>query len=209
MTDTATKPDEATETPAAPEPQQPESDTAPDAVPGSGKSSRRRRAPKPKPSSSSSSKPSSSSASRSRGRRKPKTDIAAGMAGLYTSAGMAFSIVPGKPSPAFGGMPAPQAVGLNLASNAQACGEAWAKLADENDAVRDTLERILAVSAVGSLITAHLPIMAAAAIAYGVVPPELAAAFGGSGPKPAPQPEEAPKDAGEPEAPAYQPPAGV
>lgn len=112
-----------------------------------------------------------------------RINIKAQMSQLYTMAGVGLSMVPAQPNPKTGQV-IPQAVGLALASNADACGQAWETLAKDNPRVRDALERLLTVSAVGSLITAHLPVIMAAVQASGGVG-GVAGMLGGTAPEPA------------------------
>lgn len=162
------------------EPQQPESDTA-DQLPTEGKKPRRSGQRK-KPDGTTKPRPRPSSSTRSR--RGKKVDIAKGMAELYTVTGMGLSMVPTQKN--IGGVSANFAVGTSIVEQSAAIGDAWAKAADENPAIRDALEKVLAVSVVGTLVSAHMPIVMAAVVAYGMVPPSMAAMF-----TPAPAPEQA------------------
>lgn len=86
---------------------------------------------------------------------KPRVNIAESMAQLYTLAGVGVSMAPPL-DPAVR-----QAVGQALATQAEACGQAWAQLAKENERVRRALESLLTVSSVGVLLAAHVPIVLA------------------------------------------------
>lgn len=89
-------------------------------------------------------------------RTAPKrVNIAESMAQLYTLAGVGVSMAP--PLDPL----VRQAVGQALATQADACGQAWATLAKENDRVRRALESLLTVSSVGVLLAAHVPIVLA------------------------------------------------
>lgn len=99
--------------------------------------------------------PGVKAAPRPRATRTPRVDIARSMAGLYTMAGVGVSVAP-MLDPAVR-----VAVGTTMAEQAQACGEAWAVLAKENERVRRALESLLTVSSVGVLLAAHLPIVLA------------------------------------------------
>lgn len=128
------------------------------------------------------------------GRRKAKVDIRSSMTQLYVSVGMGLSMLPSKPGPL--GVPATAAIGQTIAEQATVSADAWAKLADENPAVREALEKILTVSSVGALLAAHMPIVVVAAVSYGVVPAGVLAMFSGApAPAPAPQPSPEPQQA--------------
>lgn len=86
---------------------------------------------------------------------KPRVNIAESMAQLYTLAGVGVSMAP--PLDPL----VRQAVGQALATQADACGQAWATLAKENERVRRALESLLTVSSVGVLLAAHVPIVLA------------------------------------------------
>lgn len=132
----------------------------------------------------------------SRGTRSKKIDIGKGMADLYASVGVGLTVIPSKPSPL--GRPANQLVGMTIVEQASELGAAWAKLADENPAVREVLERVVTTGAAAAIITAHMPVLAIAGLAYGFVPDSMAplvmAAMGMSGgeqPQQPQQPEQA------------------
>lgn len=158
------------------EPQQPETDAAPDTFDTPPKSTRSRK-PRARKSSGTSSTASTPRPRKSSGTRRKKVDIGKGMTELYASVGVGMSVIPSKRN--VGGQPSNMLVGMTIVENAQQVGDAWQKLADENPAVRDVLERVVQASAVGTLLTAHMPIMATAALAYGLVPDNMAALFAG------------------------------
>lgn len=108
-------------------------------------------------------------------RRTKRVDIASGMEALYVKVGMGIAMVPSKASASNPAVSVTSAIGLEVASAAKPAGAAWAQLADENDAVRRQLEKILAASTFGLLFAAHLPILVAGAIATGYAPPWIAA----------------------------------
>lgn len=175
----------------APEPQ-----AAADALPKPARSSRRR---KPRGTSGTATSPATKPRTRAAGKRRTRVDITKGLTSWYVTAGTAVSVIPSpRAAEPMNGTVA-QVIGLNMASNAQECAQAWAQLADENPAVREVLERVLTVSAIAAVITAHMPILAAAGIATGVVPPQagaiIAALMSEDSPAPAPAPE-APAAAG-------------
>lgn len=117
---------------------------------------------------------------RQAGSRKPRLNIAASMAQLYSAAGVGVSMIP---SPQAVGRPEGETVafvaGQALLTQAEACGKAWEKAADENPAVREAIEKMLTVSVWGAVLGAHAPIFLAVAAAAGVVPQALAGALGG------------------------------
>lgn len=117
---------------------------------------------------------------RATGTRKPRLNIAASMAQLYTAAGLGVSLIPSPPAV---GRPEGETVafvaGQAILSQAEACGKAWEKAADESPAVREAIEKMLTVSVWGAVLGAHAPIFLAVAAAAGVVPQAFAGTFGG------------------------------
>lgn len=107
-------------------------------------------------------------------RRAQRVDIKGGMANIYVMAAGAVAMVP-SPVVFEGGPTRTQAIGQAILENAEKIGGSWEQLAKENADVRAALERFLSVSAVGVLISAHVPILLVAATAYGFVPPQIAA----------------------------------
>ncbi len=132
-----------------------------------------------------------------RTRTAKSSDIAKGVAQLYAGLGAIGSAVPSPPSVSAADVgirrivdptglgadefvPDPsvrltvtQVAGMNLVQQAPAIGDAWAKLADENPRVKETLERLLAVNTIGALVMAHAPVLLAVAIAAGRAPEGL------------------------------------
>jgi hypothetical protein len=84
---------------------------------------------------------------------------------FYTMAGMAVAVMDKKD----------QVCGPAIAESAQQCAEAWDNLAQKNPAVRKALRSLLSASAVGAIVTAHLPIMIAILTQHmpGVIPPNM------------------------------------
>lgn len=104
--------------------------------------------------------------------RTRKPAIAAGMAQLYTMAGMAVSAVPSGPAVAGprAGASITSVVGLELVANAANIGAVWEKAAQEDARIRDALEKLLAVSTFGQIIAAHVPVILAGMVAAGAMP---------------------------------------
>ncbi|HUI36535.1 MAG TPA: hypothetical protein VLZ04_03515 [Gaiellaceae bacterium] len=110
-----------------------------------------------------------------RATRTKKPDIAGGMAQLYTMAGVGLSVVPSRPAAvaAVQGQTVTQAIGHSLVAEAGAIGKAWEKAAAEDPRIREALEKLLAVSTLGQIVAAHLPVVLAGMMAAGVVPAAL------------------------------------
>jgi hypothetical protein len=68
-----------------------------------------------------------------------------------------------------------QVCGPAIAESAEQCAQAWDDLAQKNPAVRRALRSMLQVSAVGAVVSAHLPIMIAILTQHmpGAVPPSM------------------------------------
>jgi hypothetical protein len=109
--------------------------------------------------------------------RKAAPKIAERMAGMYAMAGIGVSMVPTGPAVAGPGKDAGQSigqvVGLSLVGQSEALGKMWEDAAKDDPRVREALEKLLAVSLVGQIITAHVPIVLAGLVAAGAAPPIL------------------------------------
>jgi len=106
-----------------------------------------------------------------------RPNIAQGMAGLYTMVGMGATMVPTGAAVAGPGKAAGQSigqvVGLELVGQSAALGKMWETAAKDDPRIREALEKLLAVSLVGQIITAHVPILLAGLVAAGAAPPML------------------------------------
>lgn len=121
-------------------------------------------------------KPAPKRQSSPRPRAAKKVDIKGGITGIYGTVGLLVSAIPsGAINEA--GTTATQLVGLTIAEQASAAGEAWEKAADANPKVREALEKALAVTTYGALFAAHVPILIAIGVVTGVVPQQIAAAY--------------------------------
>jgi len=110
-----------------------------------------------------------------------RPNIAAGMASFYTMAGFAVSMVPSGPAvagPLAGETTITGAVGRSMVANSLALGTAWETAAKEDPRIREAIERLMAVTMVGAIITAHLPVIMAGMLAAGAVPVEVVAGMG-------------------------------
>lgn len=167
-----------------------EAQPTPDTLPKARTS--RRRKPRAKPAAGSSTSSTSKPRARPATKRRTRVDITKGLTTWYVTVGATISAIPSPQAAEPMRGTVAQVIGLNMAQNAEECAAAWAQLADENQAVREVLERVLTVSAVAAVVTAHLPILAAAGIATGVVPPQagaIIAALMADEQAPAPAPE--------------------
>lgn len=106
-------------------------------------------------------------------RRVKTAPIGERVSQLYTMAGMAVAMIPAGPSAVDPDTTVTQAIGLAVATSADACGAAWQKLAEDNPRVRAALERMLTVSSFGELIAAHVPILIVAGLVSGALPAVL------------------------------------
>lgn len=148
-----------------------ERDTVPDAPPA--RPTRRRRSVTSPAVKTADRKPRARSNSRSR------VKIGEGMTGLYTMVGVGLSMVPSAPAKGVPNVTTTHAIGQAIVENAAACGQAWEKVAADNPAVKDALEKLLTVTSFGQLVAAHMPIIIAATVATGTVPAGLVGALGG------------------------------
>lgn len=189
MTDTATLPLPTTLPELPPEPADvapapaPPADALPTAKPPRGRGRSRAR-------SGDAAKPTTPA--RSRAKRAPAVNIAQGMTDLYVQTGAVIAAIPSGPAVAVtpdvaallsdAGQDRPtvtQAIGVAIVTSGPAAGDALAKLAEDNPRIREALERMLTVSAFAGVLAAHLPIIAAAGLATGALPPFVAALLGG------------------------------
>jgi hypothetical protein len=110
-----------------------------------------------------------------RARRAPaaRIDIAKGMTELYVLGGGGLYMVPTPPAAGGEGATIAQVVGAAVIEQADACGNAWANYAKSNARARRALERFLQLTAGGVLFGAHAPIILAAMVATGAMPPDL------------------------------------
>lgn len=98
--------------------------------------------------------------------RKNNTQLKQSVTELYTSVGMMV-------------VPFDQNCGMVVVNSADGCADALVKAAEENDALMRALQGLVATSAWGGVIAAHLPIIMAV-MAHHVMPaPENAASFPG------------------------------
>lgn len=193
MSDTApdTKPAETPAAAPAVEQQQPETDKATfDQQPQAPK--QRRGRTRKASTSSGASTPRRRSSSGTKKKRATKAELTKGVAVMYAQVGVALSWIPSPQAQGYQpGISVAQAVGVTIADGAQRCGEAWAALADENEYVREALEKMIGASAVGLMVTAHAPIAIAAMTAAGRLPegmgPMLAAILADEPKQPTPQ----------------------
>jgi len=106
-----------------------------------------------------------------------RPNIAQGMAGLYTMVGVGASMVPTGAAVAGPGKAAGQSigqvVGAELVGQSAGLGAMWEQAAKDDPRIREALEKLLAVSLVGQIITAHVPILLAGLVAAGAAPPIL------------------------------------
>lgn len=84
---------------------------------------------------------------------------------FYVLAGMTVSMLDKKD----------QVCGPAIAESAESCAKAWDELAQKNPAVRHAIRSMLQVSAVGAVVSAHLPIMIAILTQHmpGAIPPAM------------------------------------
>lgn len=154
----------------------PAAEVTPDVLPEKPKAERKPRAPRA---------PRAPRTPRAAGTRAKRLDIASNMTQLYAAVGIGLSMVPSPQAVGHEpGVTVTAATGLALAEHAEACGQAWAKAADESPAVRDALEKLLTVSVWGAVISAHVPIILSAAAAAGAIPPALGAMLAGGDARP-------------------------
>lgn len=113
-------------------------------------------------------------------RRAKAVDIEKGITELYTAIGLGVSLVPSKPSAINPEHTVTASIGYAIGEQAPKIGAAWKQIADDNPQVREALERLLTVSAVGALITAHAPILIVAATAAGMMPPTAGVVLAGA-----------------------------
>lgn len=114
-------------------------------------------------------------------RAAKRPDIAAGMASFYTMAGLAVGVIPSGPAvagPLAGQTTITGAVGRSMVANSLALGTAWEAAAKEDPRIRDAIEKLMTITTVGAIITAHLPIIMAGMLAAGAVPVEVAVSLG-------------------------------
>lgn len=114
-------------------------------------------------------------------RAAKRPNIAAGMAGFYTMAGLAVGMVPSGPAvagPLAGETTITGAVGRSMVANSVALGTAWEQAAKDDPRIRAAIEKLMAVTMVGAIITAHLPVVMAGMLAAGAVPAEVVAGMG-------------------------------
>jgi hypothetical protein len=124
---------------------------------------------------------------RARAPRRTAPAIGAGMANLYTMAGMAVAFVPSGPAVAgsgFDGQTITGAVGSSMVANSAQLGAVWEKAAKDDPRIREALEKLLAVSTVGQIVAAHVPLVMAGMIAAGAVPAHVLAAMSADAPAP-------------------------
>ena len=111
--------------------------------------------------------------------RRP--NIAAGMAQLYTMGGLALSMVPSGVAVAgtgAGKVTITGATGAALVANSGDLGAAWEAAAKDDPRIREALEKLLAVSTLGQIITAHLPVVLVGMCAAGAVSEDVLVRLG-------------------------------
>jgi len=114
--------------------------------------------------------------------RAPRTpsvkrpNIAAGMANIYVMAGMGVGMIPSGlavAGPGAGSISITAVTGRSMVANSKDLGAAWEQAARDDPRIREALEKLLTVSMLGVVITAHLPIILAGMCAAGAVPVEV------------------------------------
>lgn len=133
---------------------------------------RRRTTAKPKPEDAA--KPAAKPVRKAAGKRTPKVNISEGVAQLYAGLGLGLSMMPSKAMVSPTGPTTQTAlIGQALMANAADLGAAWQKAAEQDDRIKEAIERLLGVSVAGAIISAHLPIALAVMQAYGPPIPGL------------------------------------
>lgn len=111
--------------------------------------------------------------------RRP--NIAAGMAQIYAMGGLALSMVPSGVAvagPGAGESTITAVTGRALVANSGDLGAAWEAAAKDDPRIREALEKLLAVSMLGQIITAHLPVILVGMCAAGAVPESVLVQMG-------------------------------
>lgn len=114
--------------------------------------------------------------------RRAAPKIADGMAQLYVMGGLAMSFVPSGPAvagPLAGQATITGAAGQAMVANAQTLGGVWEQAAKDDPRIREAIEKLLTVSTLGVIVTAHMPIVLAGLCAAGAVPEAALAMMGG------------------------------
>ena len=110
-----------------------------------------------------------------------RPNIGSGMAGFYTMAGLAVSVIPSGlavAGPGAGSVSVTGVTGRAMVANSTALGAAWEVAAKDDPRIREALEKLLAVSTYGAILAAHLPVIMAAGCAVGAVPVETMKGLG-------------------------------
>ena len=110
-----------------------------------------------------------------------RPNIGSGMAGFYTMAGLAVSVIPSGlavAGPGAGSVSVTGVTGRAMVANSTALGAAWEVAAKDDPRIREALEKLLAVSTYGAILAAHLPVVMAAGCAVGAVPVETMMGLG-------------------------------
>lgn len=118
-------------------------------------------------------------AARAPSARRP--NIAAGMAQLYTMGGLALSMVPSGLAVAGNGAGRTTitgAAGAALVASSGDLGAVWEAAAKDDPRIREALEKLLSVSTLGQIITAHLPVVLVAMCAAGAVSEDVLVRMG-------------------------------